>query len=62
MAKYIIDLDAFYECLDFLSEGKLNGNEYTYLQNVKCLIHRFPKDKVEETVNIEVTREIKASE
>ena len=62
MAKYIIDLDAFYECLDFLSEGKINGNKYAYLQNVKCLIQRFPKDKVEEIVNIEVTRDVKTSE
>ncbi len=62
MAKYIIDLDAFYECLDFLSEGKINGNDYAYLQNVKCLIHRFPKDKVKETVNIEVTRDVEMCE
>lgn len=62
MAKYIIDLDSFYECLDFLSEGKINGNDYAYLQNVKCLIHRFPKTKVEETITIEVKNKIEMSE
>lgn len=58
MAKYIIDLDSLYECLDFLSEGKCNGDDYAYLQNVKALIYRFPKDEVEETVNIELKRDI----
>ena len=62
MAKYIIDLDSFYECLDFLNEGKVNGNDYCFLQNVKALIHRFPKTKVEETINIEMKSDIKIGE
>ena len=62
MAKYIIDLDSFYECLDFLNEGKANGNDYCFLQNVKALIHRFPKTKVEETINIEMKSDIKIGE
>lgn len=59
MAKYIIDLDALVECCDFLSEGKINGNDYAYVQNIKALIARFPKDKIEETMTIEVKNNIK---
>lgn len=59
MAKYIIDLDALIECCDFLTVGKLNGDDYTYVQNVIALLQRFPKDKVEETITIEVRNNIK---
>lgn len=62
MAKYIVDLDALIECCDFLSMGKLNGNDYTYVDNVKVLLHIFPKDKIEETITIEVKNNVKASE
>ena len=62
MAKYIVDIDALLECCDFLSVGKLNGDSYTYVQNVKALIERFPKDKVEETITIEVKQNIKINE
>lgn len=62
MAKYIIDMDALISCCDFLSLGKLNGMSYTYVQNVIALLERFPKTKVEETVNIEMKSEIKISE
>lgn len=62
MAKYIIDLDSFYECLDFLHEGKVNGNDYCFLQNVKALINRFPKCKVEETIKFEMKSDIKIGE
>lgn len=62
MAKYIVDLDALIECCDFLSMGKLNGNDYTYVDNVKVLLHRFPKDKIEENITIEVKNNVKASE
>lgn len=62
MAKYIIDMDALISCCDFLTLGKLNGMNYTYVQNVVALLERFPKTKVEETVNIEVKSEIKISE
>lgn len=48
MAKYIVDLDSFLECLDFLSEGKINGLSYTYLQNVKAFTQRFPKEEYKE--------------
>lgn len=58
MAKYIVDLDAFYECLDFLASGKVNGNDWTYVNDVKALIQRFPKDKVEETLEIRVKRDV----
>ena len=62
MAKYIVDMDALVECCDFLSVGKLNGDDYTYVQNVKCLIERFPKDKIEETITIEVKNKVEVSE
>lgn len=62
MAKYIIDMDALISCCDFLTLGKLNGMNYTYVQNVVALLERFPKTKVEETVNIEMKSDIKISE
>ena len=62
MAKYIVDMDALLECCDFLSVGKLNGGDYTYVQNVKALIQRFPKDKVEETITFEVKNKVEMSE
>ncbi len=58
MAKYIVDIDAMMNCCDFLSEGKLNGHDYTYVQNVKAFIARFPKEEVKENVVIKVEREI----
>ena len=62
MAKYIVDMDALISCCDFLTLGKLNGTNYTYVQNVVALLERFPKTKVEETINIEVKNDIKVSE
>lgn len=62
MAKYIIDMDALISCCDFLSLGKLNGMSYTYVQNVVALLERFPKTKVEETINIEMKNDIKVSD
>lgn len=62
MAKYIVDMDALLECCDFLSFGKMNGEDYTYVRNIKALLQRFPKDKVEETITIEVKNNVKASE
>lgn len=52
MAKYIIDLDSLKECLDFLSEGKINGHSYIYIQNVKAFIDRFPKEKYVENAKV----------
>lgn len=45
MAKYIVDMDSFKECLDLLSEGKINGYDYAYIQNIKVFVERFPKDE-----------------
>ena len=49
MAKYIIDVDAFRECLDLLPNPiKYGDGTYTvYLEDVKELLNRFPKDKYE---------------
>ena len=62
MAKYIVDMDALIECCEFLSVGKINGSDYTYVQNVKALIQRFPKDKIEDTITIEVKNNVEMSE
>lgn len=61
MAKCIVDIDAMIECCDFLSEGKINGHDYTYVQNVKAFIQRFPKQKVEENISIKIEGDIKVS-
>lgn len=58
MAKYIVDMDALFECCDFLSLGRLDGKQYTYVDNVKALLQRFPKDKVKETITIEVKKSV----
>lgn len=52
MAKYIVDLDSFKECLDFLSLGKINGDDYTYIHNVKIFIDRFPKEEYVENAKV----------
>lgn len=62
MAKYIVDIDALLECCDFLSLGKINNMQWTYVDNVRALIQRFPKDKVEETIDIEVKKNVEMSE
>lgn len=62
MAKYIVDMDALFECCDFLTLGRVNGMQYTYTDNVKALIHRFPKDKIEETITVEVKKNVEVSE
>lgn len=62
MAKYIVDMDALFECCDFLSLGRLDGKQYTYVDNVKALLQRFPKDKVEETITIEVKKSVESDE
>lgn len=61
MAKYIVDMDALIECCDFLSLGTVNGEDYTYVRNVKALIQRFPKDNIEETITIEVKNNVKSN-
>lgn len=58
MAKYIVDMDALLECCDFLSCGKMNGCDYTYVQNVKAFIERFPKDRVKETITFEAKSKV----
>ena len=42
--KYIIDIDAFKDCLDLVEAIKVNGHEYVAVHNVKLLIDRFPKE------------------
>jgi len=61
MAKYIIDLDAFIDCLEMTSMGKINGYDYTYLQNVRAFLERFPKQKIEEIINVHVENDIRVN-
>lgn len=57
--KYIIDLDAFKDCLDLLHYIRLNGEPMVYVKNVKEFIDNFPKEKYKENWEIEQeTREI----
>ena len=58
MAKYIVDIDSLIECCDFLTIGKINDKNYTYVQNVKALIERFPKEEVKETITFEVKKNV----
>jgi hypothetical protein len=46
--KYVIDLDAFVECLDCLDSMRINGTLCVELPLLKEFINRFPKDKVKE--------------
>ena len=45
--KYLFDVDAFRGCLDLLETIKVNGNDMVFLDNVKILLDRFPKDNFE---------------
>lgn len=45
--KYVVDIDALKGCLDLLDSFRVNGNEAVFVHNVKLLIDRFPKDKIE---------------
>ena len=51
--KYIVDIDAFANCLECLHGVVINGKEYVTISMVKAFIERFPKDPVivEQTEN-----------
>lgn len=44
--KYVVDIDAFVECLDCVDSIKINGELYVALPVLKEFVNRFPKDKV----------------
>ena len=44
--KYIIDIDAFVNCLECLHDVVINGKEYVTISMVKAFIERFPKDPI----------------
>ncbi len=44
--KYIVDLDAFANCLECLHGMIINGKDYVSIEMVKAFIERFPKDQV----------------
>lgn len=60
--KYIIDLDAFIECLDFLHFGTMNGVSVTPIDNVKALMQRFPKTPVSEEISIQMESKLTIKE
>ena len=62
MANYIVDMDALFQCCDFLTTRVINGTDYAPVDNVRALIQRFPKQKIEETITVEVKRDIKVVE
>jgi len=44
--KYIVDMDAFADCLECLHGMVINGKDYVSIEMVKAFIERFPKDPV----------------
>lgn len=46
--KYVIDVDAFMDCLDCLDSMLINGTLCVELPLLKEFVNRFPKDKVKE--------------
>jgi len=46
--KYIIDLDAFKECLSVLYHPyRINGYDCVYVEDVREFIDKFPKEAVD---------------
>lgn len=45
--KYIIDIDALKECLNFTAFSKINGQPAAYLDDVKHFIDSFPKEPLD---------------
>ena len=54
--KYVIDIDALKDCLNFTAFTKVNGKPTAFLDDVKMLIDKFPKDSLD--VPKIVTREV----
>lgn len=44
--KYVVDIDAFVECLCCVDSMRINGELYVALPVLKEFINRFPKDAV----------------
>lgn len=44
MAKYIIDIDALKDCLDFTGFTKINGQPVAFLDDIIEFIDKFPKE------------------
>ena len=61
--KYIIDLDALNECLDLIFKPYcINGKDCVYLDTVKEMIDRFPKEKIKDVNNEPTVNTRSASE
>ncbi len=44
--KYVVDVEAFIECLDCVDSIKVNGEYFIQLPLLKEFIQRFPKEKI----------------
>lgn len=44
--KYVVDMDALMDCLDCLENWDIGGQKAVYLNAVKLLIDKFPKDEL----------------
>ena len=44
--KYIIDIDALNDCLELMSQCKINGKPYISLETVKEIFDKFPKEEM----------------
>lgn len=44
--KYVVDVDAFVECLDCLDSIRVSGELYVAIPLLKEFIQRFPKEKI----------------
>lgn len=49
--KYVIDLDAFVDCLDCLDSMRINGTLCVELPLLKEFVNRFPKEEVTSEYN-----------
>ena len=47
MAKYIIDIDSFKECLNFVAFTKVNDQPVAFIDDVKDFIDKFPKEPLD---------------
>lgn len=45
--RYIVDLDAFVECLDCLHSVNVNGKDYICVALIKEFVDRFPKEPID---------------
>lgn len=47
MAKYIVDIDALKDLLDYTAFSKLDGSPIALINDVKIFIDKFPKEPLD---------------